>query len=89
MVKFVSDFPVFTITKTCQFNILKSLLQKKNENYQIKKKSDILHISAQNIDCGYALETPRRGGSHAYPQAMFWAEIRRVMYTPVNPIFTI
>ena len=24
------------------------------------------HISAQNIDCGYALEPPRRGGSNEY-----------------------
>ena len=30
---------------------------------------------AQNIDCGYALEPPRRGGSNEYPQSMFWAEI--------------
>ena len=32
-------------------------------------------ISAQNIDCGYSLEPPRRGGSNEYPQSMFWAEI--------------
>ena len=25
----------------------------------------------QNIDCGYSLEPPRRGGSNAYPQSMF------------------
>ena len=25
----------------------------------------------QNIDCGYSLEPPRRGGSNVYPQAMF------------------
>ena len=25
----------------------------------------------QNIDCGYSLEPPRRGGSHMYPQFMF------------------
>ena len=35
------------------------------------KKSDIFHISAQNIDCGYSLEPPRRGGSNDYPQTMF------------------
>ena len=29
--------------------------------FQIKS-SDIFHISAQNIDCGYSLELPRRGG---------------------------
>ena len=28
-------------------------------------------IFAKNIDCGYALELPRRGGSNAYPQSMF------------------
>ena len=42
----------------------------KPENFQIKI-SDIFHISAQNIDCGYSLEPPRRGGSNEYPQSMF------------------
>ena len=35
----------------------------------------IFLISAQNIDCGYSLEPPRRGGSNKYPQSMFCAEI--------------
>ena len=35
--------------------------------FQIKN-SDIFHISAQNIDCGYSLEPPRRGGTNEYPQ---------------------
>ena len=51
-------------------NTLKILPPKKNENFQIKD-SDIFHISAQNIDCGYSLEPPRRGGSNEYPQFMF------------------
>ena len=38
--------------------------------FQIKN-SDIFYISAQNIDCGYSLELPRRGGSNEYPQSMF------------------
>ena len=42
----------------------------KTENFQIKN-SDIFHISAQNIDCGYSLEPPQRGGSNEYPQSMF------------------
>ena len=25
----------------------------------------------KNIDCGYSLEPPRRGGSNVYPQSMF------------------
>ena len=56
--------------------------------FQIKN-SDIFHIVAQNIDCGYSLEPPRRGGSNKYPQSMCLAEIRKIMYTPVNPSFTI
>ena len=32
-----------------------------------QKESDIFHISAQNIDCGYSLEPPRRGGSNKCP----------------------
>ena len=31
------------------------------------KKSDIFHISAQNIDCVYLLEPPQRGSSNEYP----------------------
>ena len=36
---------------------------------------NIFLISAPNIDCGYSLEPPRRGGSNEYPQSMFWVEI--------------
>ena len=38
----------------------------------------IFLISAQNIDCGYSLEPPRRDGSNMYPQSMFWAEIKKI-----------
>ena len=30
------------------------------------KNSDIFYISFQNIDCGYSLEPPRRGGSNEF-----------------------
>ena len=39
----------------------------------------IFHISAQNIDCRYSLEPPRRGGSNEYLQSMFWAEIWKIL----------
>ena len=43
----------------------------KLKNFRLKK-SDIFHyITAQNIDCGYSLEPPRRGGSNEYPQSIF------------------
>ena len=35
----------------------------------------IFVISAKNINCGYSLEPPCRGGSNEYPQSMFRAEI--------------
>ena len=38
----------------------------------------IFLISAQNIDCEYSLEPPRRGASNEYPQSMFWAEIWKI-----------
>ena len=37
----------------------------KTENFQIK--TDIFHISAQTINCGYSLDSPRPGGSNEYP----------------------
>ena len=42
----------------------------KNENLH-QKNFHIFLIFAQNIDCGYTLEPPRRGGSNEYPQSMF------------------
>ena len=32
----------------------------------------------QNIDCGYSLEPPQRGGSNLYPQSMVGAKIRKI-----------
>ena len=59
----------------------------KNDNSD--KNSDIFHISAKNIDCGYSLEPPRWGDSNEYPQSVFLSKIRKIMNTPVNPSFTI
>ena len=58
------------ITKTRLFKYTENFTTKKMAIFHIKK-SDIFHISAQNIDCGYSLEPPRRGGSNEYPQSMF------------------
>ena len=56
----------------------------------LDKNSDIFHISAQNIDCGYSLEPPRQGGSNESPQSMFLGRNKKnnVYPTPVNPSFT-
>ena len=78
------------ITKTSLFKYTEnSTRATKNENFLDKNFDIIFFISAQNIDCGNSLEPPRRGGSNEYPQFMFLEEIRRIIYTPVNPSFTI
>ena len=58
----------------------------KNEKFQIKK-SDIFHISAQNIDCGYSLEPPWRGVSNEYPQSMFLSRNKKNNVYPCKPQF--
>ena len=68
-------------------NILK-ILPPKNENFQIKY-SAVIYISAPSIDCGYSLEPPRQGGSYEYSQSMFLSRNKKIMYTPVNPNFTV
>ena len=44
--------------------------------------------SAQNINSGYSLESPYRGGSNEYPQSMVSSKNKKIMYTPVNASFT-
>ena len=73
-----------SITKTCLFKYTENFTNKKWKF--LEKNADIFHISAQNIDCWYSLEPPRRGGSNEYPQSMFLS--RNNVY-PVNPSFTI
>ena len=58
----MSIFVIETLRKYAYSNVLK-ILPPKNENFQIKILI-FFHISAQNIDCGYSLEPPRRGGSN-------------------------
>ena len=60
----------------------------KMKNFQ-QKNFDIFLIFAQNIDCGYTLEPPRRGGSNEYPQSMFWSKNKKNRYTPAYPSFAI
>ena len=59
---------------------------RKIENFQTKN-STIFHISAQNIDCGYSLEPPRRGGSNEYPQFIFLSRNKKNKVYPCKPQF--
>ena len=58
---------------------------KKTENFQIK--NSIFLISAQNIDYGYSLEPPQRGGSNEYPQSMFLIRNKKNNVYPYKPQF--
>ena len=51
------------------------------------KKSDNFHISAQNIDCRYSLEPPRRGGSNEFPQSMVLSRNKKDNVYPCKPQF--
>ena len=83
---------VVSITKTCVFKYIENFTSKKTENFQVTN-SDIFHISAQNIDCGYSLEPPRRGGlprrgsSNEYPQSMFLSRNKKNNVYPCKPQF--
>ena len=57
----------------------------KNEKFQLKN-FDIFIIIAPNIDCGYTLEPPRRGGSNEYPQPMFCSKNKKNRYTLQTPV---
>ena len=65
--------------KTCLFKYNENSTAQKNENFQ-KKKSNIFHISALNIDCGYSLEPPR-------PQSMFLSRNKNNNVYPCKPQF--
>ena len=64
-----------TSRKRVYSNILK-ISPPKAENFRLKTL-DIFHISSQNIDCGYSLEPPRRGGYNEYPQSMPSSKIKK------------
>ena len=65
----VSEKKNIIITETCPCNVQKICSEAKIENF-IGKKKDIFNIFNQNIDCGYMLEPPCRGGSNKYPLSM-------------------
>ena len=73
------------ITKTSLFKYIENFITK---NWKFSdKNSDIFHISAQNIDCGYSLEPPRWGSSNQYPQSMFLSRNKKNSVYPCKPQF--
>ena len=76
---------VFIFTKTRLFKYIENSTTK---NWKFSDDySDIFHISAQNIDCGYTLEPPPRGGPNEYPQSMFSSRNQKNNVYPCKPQF--
>ena len=72
----------FTLTRKYQsyhYNKQRFFSAVEIENF-VGKKNDIFNTFAQNIDCVYTLEPPRRGGSNEYPQSMFWSKIEEIKF---------
>ena len=74
------------ITKIRLFKYIENFTSK-FENFQIKKLWFFFRISAQNLDCGYSLEPPRRGDSVEYPQSMFLSRNKKNNVYTCKPQF--
>ena len=66
--------------------IYRKKITRKNWKFS-DKNSDLFHISAHNIGCGYSLEPPRRGGSNEYPQSMFLSRNKKNNVYSCKPQF--
>ena len=73
------------ITKTRLFKYIENLTTK---NWKFSDKKNLIFFKpAQNIDCGYSLEPPRRGCSNKYPQSMFLSRNKKNNVYPCKPQF--
>ena len=75
----------YTIRKLAHA-IYRDFLSFKNLKFSAENFDIFLNFT-QNIDCGYTLEPPRRGGSNEYPQSMFRSKNKKNRYTPAYPTF--
>ena len=75
-----------------QYTVISKVTGVKNENFQLKI-FDIFLIFAQNIDCGYTLEPPQRGGAEAILTSTrnlcFGAKTRKIAILLRTPVFSI
>ena len=62
------------------------ILPPKTENFQIKILM-LFTFLLKNIDCGYTLEPPLRGGSNEYTQSRFLSRKKKNNVYPCKPQF--
>ena len=77
---------VVSITKTRLFKYIENFTSK-NWKFSDKKIWYFSYFCSKNIDCGYSLEPPRRGGSNEYPQSMFLSRNKKNNAYPFKPQF--
>ena len=78
---------ILFITKTCLFKYTEIFFHQKMKIFRLN--FDIFKISAKNIDYWYSLERLGEAVLTSTHNLCFSAEIRKIMYTPDNPSFTI
>ena len=74
-----------SLWKHAYSNILK-ISPPKTESFPIKVLIFFIFL-AQNVDCEYSLEPPRRSGSNEYPQSMFLSRNNKNNVKPCKPQF--
>ena len=80
----VTGLVLRSLPKTRLFKYIENFTSK-TENFQIKILKFFFVFLLKNIDCGYSLEPPRRGGSNEYPQSMFSSRNKKNNIYPVKP----
>ena len=81
-----SHFTTYALRKHAYSNILK-FSPPKNWKILDKKTLTFFIFLLKNIDCGYSLEPPHRGGSNEYPQSMFLSRNKKNNAYPCKPQF--
>ena len=71
----ITDTPNLLSFTPIKWSILVGFPRLKNKNWGLQGYTLFFLFLLKNIDCGYSLEPPRRGGSNEYPQSMFRTDI--------------
>ena len=75
---FTGVYIIFLIS--AQKYVFVGIRQNRLDKAVLTSTHNLCFLSEQkNIDCGYSLEPPRRGGSNEYPQSMFLSRNKKTV----------
>ena len=80
-----TGWPVI-ITKTRLFKYIENFTSR-NIKFSDEKNLIFFLFLLKNIDCGYSLEPPQKGGSNEYPQSKFLSRNKKNNAYPCKPQF--